>query len=196
MVSKSASQSAPETQIGYNKLANLFNIYEDLALTLKIQLLLYSNEKLSYGSMVVYVTKGSDAARLLQGQYFNVAGESAYTRVYEPRSGPRQCYQCQELGHKAFACTKSQVCAKCAQEGHHHSDCRAKIPKCALCGGPHELFSKSCCVLHPSRHQGVPEIYLPAAEDSPHTPTYTNRQDGGHPTLRGNTMGGPIACSH
>ena len=31
MVSKPASQSAPETQIGYNKLANLFNIYEDLA---------------------------------------------------------------------------------------------------------------------------------------------------------------------
>lgn len=31
MVSKSTSQNAPETQIGYNKLAHLFNIYEDLA---------------------------------------------------------------------------------------------------------------------------------------------------------------------
>ena len=29
-----------------------------------------------YGSMVVYVTKGSDARRLLQDQFFHVAGES------------------------------------------------------------------------------------------------------------------------
>jgi len=45
----------------------------------------------AYGSMVVYVTKGSDAMRLLQGQYFHIAGESAYTSVYELRTGPVQC---------------------------------------------------------------------------------------------------------
>jgi hypothetical protein len=45
----------------------------------------------AYGSMLVYVTKGSDATRLLQGQYFHNAGESAYTRVFEPRYGPQQC---------------------------------------------------------------------------------------------------------
>ena len=106
----------------------------------------------AYGSMVVYTTKGSDAARLLQGQYFHVAGESAYTRVFEPRYGPQQCYRCQELGHKAHACTKAQVCGKCAQEGHHHRDCRAEIPKCVLCAGPHESFSKNCRVLYPNRH--------------------------------------------
>jgi hypothetical protein len=55
----------------------------------------------AYGSMVVYVTKGSEAARLLQDQYFHVAGESAYTRVFEPRYGPQKCYRCQEMGHKA-----------------------------------------------------------------------------------------------
>lgn len=41
----------------------------------------------TYGSMVVYVTKGSDAVRLLQGQYFHIAGESAYTSVYKLRTG-------------------------------------------------------------------------------------------------------------
>lgn len=107
----------------------------------------------AYGSMVVYVTKGSDAARLLQGQYFHMAGESAYTRVFEPRYGPLQCYKCQELGHKAFSCTKPQVCARCAQTGHHHSECRAAIPKCVPCGGPHESFSKNCQVLYPARHE-------------------------------------------
>lgn len=98
----------------------------------------------AYGSMVVYVTKGNEAKRLLQDQYFHVAGESAYTRIFESRYGPQSCYRCQELGHKAYSCTKPQVCAKCAQEGHHHSDCQAVIPKCSRCGGPHESFSKNC----------------------------------------------------
>ncbi|KAI1839719.1 hypothetical protein JX266_014065, partial [Neoarthrinium moseri] len=35
----------------------------------------------AYGSMAVYVTKGSDASKVLVGQYFNVAGESAYTKL-------------------------------------------------------------------------------------------------------------------
>jgi hypothetical protein len=98
----------------------------------------------AYGSMVVYVTKGCEAARLLQDQYFHVAGESAYTRVFEPRHGPVKCYRCQEVGHKAYSCTKPQVCAKCAQEGHRHNECQAVIPKCVTCGGPHESFSRNC----------------------------------------------------
>jgi hypothetical protein len=107
----------------------------------------------AYGSMVVYVTNSSEATRLLQGQYFHVAGESAYTRAFEPRYGPLQCYRCQELGHKAFSCIKTQICARCAQTGHHHSECRAAIPKCVPCGGPHESFSKNCRVLYPARHE-------------------------------------------
>ena len=106
----------------------------------------------AYGSMVVYVTKSSEAARLLQDQYFHIAGESAYVRTYEPKSGPTQCYRCQTLGHKAFACTGPQICAKCAQEGHHHNDCQGQIPKCIPCGGPHESFSKNCRVLYPTRY--------------------------------------------
>ncbi|KAJ6437529.1 tyrosinase [Purpureocillium lavendulum] len=42
----------------------------------------------AYGSMVIYVTKGSDARRLLDGHYFDLAGESAITNVFEPRKGP------------------------------------------------------------------------------------------------------------
>jgi hypothetical protein len=111
------------------------------------------NNAKAYGSMVVYVTKGSDAVRLLQGQYFHIAGESAYTSVYELRTGPVQCYNCQTIGHKAFSCTKIQVCGKCAQEGHHHRDCLEEVPKCVPCGGPHESYSKNCRTLHPLRHE-------------------------------------------
>jgi hypothetical protein len=100
----------------------------------------------AYGSMVVYVTKGSEARRLLDNQYFHLAGESAYTTVFVPRVGPTQCYNCQELGHKAFACKKPQVCGRCAGQGHQHKSCQTTVLKCVLCGGPHESFSKNCRV--------------------------------------------------
>jgi uncharacterized coiled-coil protein SlyX len=100
----------------------------------------------AYGSMVVYVTKGSEARRLLDGHYFHLAGESAYTTVFAPREGPTQCYRCQEIGHKAFACKKPQRCGRCAEQGHHHKTCQSAVLKCVLCRGPHESFSKNCRV--------------------------------------------------
>ncbi|KAM4063231.1 reverse transcriptase [Hirsutella rhossiliensis] len=74
----------------------------------------------AYGSMVVYVTKKSDAERLLDGYYFDLAGESATTYTFEPRTGPIQCFNCQEIGHKAYSCKKQRTCGKCANAGHHH----------------------------------------------------------------------------
>jgi hypothetical protein len=41
-----------------------------------------------YGSMVIYVTKASDARRLLEERYFHLAGESASTNAFERRQGP------------------------------------------------------------------------------------------------------------
>lgn len=35
----------------------------------------------AYGSMVVYVTKGSDAKRLLEGRYFDLAGIGLHKRL-------------------------------------------------------------------------------------------------------------------
>ncbi|RKK71944.1 hypothetical protein BFJ68_g18314 [Fusarium oxysporum] len=81
-----------------------------------------------YGSMVIYVTKASDARRLLDERYFHLAGESASTNVFERRQGPDQCYNCWETGHKAFACSKTQRCGKFAETGHRHRDCQAVEP--------------------------------------------------------------------
>jgi hypothetical protein len=100
----------------------------------------------AYGSMAVYLTKNSEAKRLLDNQYFHLAGESAYTSVFSPREGPTQCYNCQEIGHKAFACKKPQTCGRCATQGHHHKDCQTAVMKCVLCKGPHESFSRNCRV--------------------------------------------------
>lgn len=107
----------------------------------------------AYGSMVIYVTTQNAAVRLLQGVYFHVAGESACTSPFERKTKPQQCYQCQELGHKAYSCRKPKICAKCAEKGHHHSQCQVVILKCTLCGGPHESFSRNCHVLYPPRHE-------------------------------------------
>ena len=78
----------------------------------------------AYGSMVIFFTKGSEAARFLRDGFFTVGGESAYVRVFEPNTGPPRCYNCQGLGHKAFSCKEAKRCGRCAQEGHDHQQMR------------------------------------------------------------------------
>ena len=107
----------------------------------------------AYGSMVVYLTKGSDAMRLLADGFFHAGGESGVTSAFEHRPRPAQCYNCQEMGHKAFQCKNTQKCAKCAKESHHHSNCTETVLKCIPCGGPHESFSKKCRMLYPLQHE-------------------------------------------
>ena len=107
----------------------------------------------AYGSMVVYVTKKSDARRLVAEGYFHAGGESGTTSAFEHRPRPGQCYNCQELGHKAYQCRKTQRCGRCAKDGHHHKSCSEVVRKCVLCGGPHESFSRNCQMLYPPQHE-------------------------------------------
>ena len=62
-----------------------------------------------YGSMVVYLTKSTDARRLLADGYFHVGGESGTTSIFEYRPRPMQCYHCQEIGHKASSSRNVQI---------------------------------------------------------------------------------------
>ncbi|EAQ85551.1 hypothetical protein CHGG_09565 [Chaetomium globosum CBS 148.51] len=71
----------------------------------------------AYGSMVVYITKAGDAKRLINEGFFHARGESGYTGIFERRARPNQCYNCQQIGHKAFQCRNPQVCGMCASEG-------------------------------------------------------------------------------
>jgi hypothetical protein len=68
-----------------------------------------------YGSMAVYFSKGEQAAEALRSGFFSVAGESAYTRNFLPKKGPARCYNCQQLGYKAYR----------IHETEHGSDHRA-----------------------------------------------------------------------
>jgi hypothetical protein len=107
-----------------------------------------------YGSIVVHLTKATDAQRFLREGYFYAGGLSGQTGTFERREGPAQCYNCQEITkHKAYQCTKPQVCARCAKEGHRHKECTETIVKCVPCGGPRESFSRNCRKLYPSRHE-------------------------------------------
>ncbi|KAJ5737444.1 uncharacterized protein N7483_002569 [Penicillium malachiteum] len=106
-----------------------------------------------YGLMVVYLTRGTDARRLLADGYFYVRGESGITRAFKHRPRPVQCYNCQEIGHKVFQCKKTQKYAKYAIEGHQHSCCDQEVLKCILYGRPHESFSKNYLKLYLPRYE-------------------------------------------
>jgi len=107
----------------------------------------------AYGTMLVHLTKGSDARRIITEGFFHAGGESGTTRAFEHRPRPEQCYNCQEIGHKAYQCKNAQKCARCAKDSHHHKNCTEMVLKCTLCGGPHESFSRNCRKLYPSRHE-------------------------------------------
>ncbi len=98
----------------------------------------------AYSLIVIYVTKSSKAKQLLEGQYFHLARELAYTSMFVLQEGLIQCFNCQEIGYKAFACKKLQVCRKCTGQGYHHKTCQAVVPKYILCSRLHELFSRNC----------------------------------------------------
>lgn len=126
---------------------------ENEATVAKIAWLSKKDNAKAYGSMVVYLTKSIDARRLLADGFFHAGGESGVTSPFEYRPRLVQCYNCQEVGHKAFQCKSVQRCAKCAAEGHRHSSCDQIVPKCVPCGGPHESFSRNCRKLYPSQDE-------------------------------------------
>jgi hypothetical protein len=107
----------------------------------------------AYRSMVVYVTKRSDARRLIAEGFFHAGGESGTTSAFEHRPRPGQCYNCQELGHKVYQCKKTQRCGRCAKDGHHYKSCSEVVMKCVLCRGPHESSSRNCQMLYPPQHE-------------------------------------------
>jgi hypothetical protein len=126
---------------------------ENEATVAKIAWLSRKESAKAYGSMVVYLTKGTDARRLLAEGFFHAGGESGVTSAFVYRPRPTQCYNCQEIGHKAFQCDNAQKCAKCAKEGHRHSICNETVLKCVPCGGPHESYSRNCRKLYPVQHE-------------------------------------------
>ncbi|KJZ71568.1 hypothetical protein HIM_09037 [Hirsutella minnesotensis 3608] len=124
----------------------------------------------AYGSMVVYVTKKSDAERLLEGYYFDLAGESATTYVFEPRTGPLQCVNCQGIGHRAYSCKKQRTCGKCASAGHHHKECTAIEPKPQglCCAGSLEPYARNIggeVVTSPMGHHNWTKMIPTCARD-------------------------------
>lgn len=98
----------------------------------------------AYGSFVAYLTTSEHAATILEYQWLNVGGESAKANRFKRTNSEPICYNCQEIGHRAFNCKGDQRCAKCAELGHSHHTCESVVPKCCLCKGPHQTYSRGC----------------------------------------------------
>ena len=54
----------------------------------KVSWLSFKHARKVYGSMIVFLKKGSEAGRFLNKGFINVSGESALVRVFKPNFGP------------------------------------------------------------------------------------------------------------
>jgi hypothetical protein len=98
----------------------------------------------AYGSIVIYVTKESNARRLLEDRYLHLAGNSARTSVFEPRADTVQYYNRWGLGHKAFICKEAQRYGRYAERGHHHRQYKSAEPVYMSYRGRHKSFRQAC----------------------------------------------------
>ena len=59
---------------------------------------------------------------------------------------PTQCFNCQYYGHVAKYCKGACRCVYCGVRGHRKSEnkCQVDRPKCCLCRGNHQAYSKRC----------------------------------------------------
>jgi hypothetical protein len=79
-----------------------------------------------YGSMVVYLTEWGETQRLLKQGFCCVGGASVSTSIFERWSRRRRCYKCyncQQIGQKAFQCRNMQPCMRCGRQSQYHSSC-------------------------------------------------------------------------
>jgi len=80
-----------------------------------------------------------------------------------------QCLKCYQFDHNTPQCPKtSNVCSKCAIEGHTHKTCTAQFIKCMNCEGSHTAVSYACPMRkealknqHPSPEQPASNPTLP-----------------------------------
>ena len=56
---------------------------------------------------------------------------------------PLRCFKCQQFGQHQDNCSKTRVCAKCAQPDHQDTACTSAM-KCVNCNGGHTAHSKNC----------------------------------------------------
>ncbi len=67
--------------------------------------------------MVVYLNKGREAQRFIQEEFFTAGGESGYTKAFERRERPKQCYNCQEITDQSIPMQEDPGVREVCQRG-------------------------------------------------------------------------------
>lgn len=74
-----------------------------------------------------------------------IPGERQDTKVYPFKNKPMMCKSCQDYGHTAKRCKKTEkICRRCAVQGHSVDDCEAQKPKCHHCSEEHAAGHRFC----------------------------------------------------
>lgn len=82
---------------------------------------------------------------------FRLFDESGPALPFSRRRPIEQCQRCWGF-HSTRNCVKGLRCDKCSGT-HEKAECKANIPKCANCAGPHEATNPDC-MARPSRQYG------------------------------------------
>ena len=84
---------------------------------------------------------------------------------YKGLTGITQCYRCQEFGHRAQYCHKTEKCVRCSGP-HKVSNCSQSTKlKCANCNGDHPASYRQC-----PKYITQTESHVPTQRQKPQTP--------------------------
>lgn len=101
--------------------------------------------KKRYSTLVLEITNPEMANRLV-AEGFLESENPLLCEKWERTGDPRQCYNCQEYGHMAAACTNKTKCGRCAgpHQSQDHGINKPGEVQCSVCPGKHESWSKNC----------------------------------------------------
>ena len=91
--------------------------------------------------VIKVVCSNSDARKLTNNTIISVG--SHICDVVRNNAHVLRCYNCQQFGHIARACTNTRRCINCSDVYCNNGYCR-KPSKCFNCGGPHRASDRSC----------------------------------------------------
>ena len=107
-----------------------------------------------YSTLILEIIKPEMANRLVAEGFLESENPLLCER-WERTGDPRQCFNCQEYGHMAAACTNKTKCGRCAgpHQSQDHGINKPGEIQCSVCPEKHESWSKNCKIRKKEIHK-------------------------------------------